>query len=161
MAKKKREKITLIEQVQFEDVERAKRAVSLAKVNQIRILIGLVFAVIATGFTIFGLFGKGDGSWLATTILCAIPAYLIGGGIGKALKAAWKVAKFGWFLIPVFPIDLLIGLVGLIWGGFAFFCVPVFFVGINFIQHKRTLDAAKAYLAMCGYVYESESATEE
>lgn len=25
--------------------------------------------------------------------------------------------------------------------------VPVFFVGMNFLQHKKTLDAAKRYLA--------------
>lgn len=165
MAKKKKEKIQLIEQVQFEDLERAKRAVSLAKINQIRILIGLVFALVATGFTAYGLFGKANmDSWFPVTLLCAVPAYLIGGGIGKALKAAWKVAKIGWFLIPVFPADILFGFAFLLLGMFGFFCVPAFFVGVNYIQHKRTLDAANSYLAQCGYVAavsERASATEE
>ena len=40
MAKKQKEK--LFEEVQFQDVERAKREVTLAKINQIRILIGFI-----------------------------------------------------------------------------------------------------------------------
>ena len=163
MAKRTREKISFIEKVQFQDVERAKRAVALAKINQIRILIGLVFAVISTGFTAFGLFGDGDKVLcFATAFLLAFPAYLIGGGIFKALKAAWKVAKIGWFIIPVFPADLLCGIGTLIIGMFCFFCIPVFFVGANYLQHKRTLDAANSYLAQCGYamaVVEAVSAT--
>ena len=153
MAKKKKEKVQLIEEVLFKDLEHAKRAVAFAKVNQIRILIGLAFALVATGFTAYGLFGKAAvDKWLPYAMLCAIPAYLIGGGIFKALKAAFKVAKIGWFLIPVFPADLVFGLFFLVLGIFGFFCVPAFFVGMNFIQHKKTLDAANSYLAQCGYV---------
>lgn len=156
MARKKREKTKLIEDVLFTDFEQAKRAVTLAKINQIRILIGLAFALVATGFTAYGIFGQAEvGNWFPYTIICAIPAYLIGGGIFKALKAAWKVAKIGWFLIPVFPADLLGGIVFLFFGIFGFFCVPVFFVGINYVQHKKTLDAAKRYLAQCGYALSS------
>lgn len=152
MAKKKKEKVKLIEAVQFDNLERAKRAVTLAKVNQIRILIGFLFAVASTGFTAYGIFGKAEiFQWFPYTIILAIPAYLIGGGIGKALKAAWRVAEFGWFLIPVFPADVLFGFAFLFIGMFGFFCVPVFFVGLNYVQHKKTLDAARSYLAECGY----------
>lgn len=158
MAKKKKEKVKLIEEVIFADLEHAKRTVTLAKINQIRILIGLVFALVATGFTAYGLFGQAEvGNWLPYTMLCAIPAYLIGGGIFKALKAAFKVAKIGWFLIPVFPVDLAIGATFLIFGIFGFFCVPAFFVGVNYIQHKKTLDAAKSYLAQRGYAMAAET----
>lgn len=153
MAKKKREKEKLFEAVQFKDFEQAKRAVTLAKINQTRILIGMVIALISTGFTAYAIFGNAEQpmEYFSYAFLLAIPAYLIGGGIVKALKQAWKIAKIGWFLIPVFPIDLAIGLVALIWSFFAFFCIPAFFVVGNYIQHKNTLQAAKSYLAQCGH----------
>ena len=159
MTKKQKEKVSLIETVQFTDLERAKRTVTLAKINLIRIIIGFVFALVATGFTAYGLFGKAEiGAWFPYTILCAVPAYLIGGGIFKALKSAFKFAKIGWFLIPVFPADILFAVAFLFFGMFGFFCIPAVFVGLNYIQHKRTLDAANSYLAQCGYTV---SVTEE
>lgn len=158
MAKKQKEKVKLIETVQFDDLERAKRKVKFAKIDLIRIIIGFVFALISTGATVYGLFGNsGSDSWFATTIICAVPAYLIGGGIFKAIKTAFRFAKVGWFLIPMFPADILFSLVFLIFGLFAFFCVPAVFVGLNYIQHKRTLDAAQSYLAQCGYVMSVET----
>lgn len=158
MAKKQREKVKLIETVQFNDLERAKRTVTFAKINLIRIIIGFVFALAATGSTAYGLFGQpADSTWVGYTMLFAIPAYLIGGGIFKALKTAFKFAKIGWFIIPVFPADLLFAIAFLIFGLFGFFCIPAIFVGLNYIQHKRTLDAAKSYLAQCGYVMSAEN----
>ncbi len=163
MAKKKKEKISIIEKVQFKDLEHAKRSVTLAKINQIRILIGFVFAAISMVFLIIGIANKETfpaGSFTVTLAL-AIPAYLIGGGIGKALKTAWSITKFFWFLIPVFPMDVVIGLVGLLWSIFGLMFVPIIFVGLNYIQHKKTLDAAKSYLAQCGYVAEAAGVSEE
>lgn len=157
MAKKQREKVKLIETVQFNDLERAKRTVTFAKINLIRIIIGFVIALVATGFTAYGIFGQAEISdWLPYTILCAVPAYLIGGGIFKALKAAFKFAKIGWFLIPVFPADILFAVAFLIFGLFGFFFVPAIFVGLNYIQHKKTLDAARSYLVQCGYAMSAE-----
>ena len=152
MAKKQREKTKLIEDIQFKDLEHAKRMVTLAKINQIRIFIGLAFAIASTCFTAYGLFGSpADETWVGFALFLAIPAYLIGGGIFKALKVAGKIAKIGWFLIPMFPADLLFGIAFFFFGVFCLMFVPVFFVGINYIQHNRTLNAAKSYLAQCGY----------
>lgn len=152
MARKKKEKTPLFETVQFEDFEHAKRMVTLAKVNQIRILIGFVLAVIGTYHTAVCIFGNTDdpGTSLALAMIFSVPAYLIGGGIGKAIKTAWKIAKFGWFVLPVFPADLVFGIFFFFMGIFGLLFVPVIFVGLNYIQHKRTLDAAKSYLAQCG-----------
>lgn len=158
MAKKKKEKVKLIESVQFEDLEHAKRTVTRAKINQIRILIGLVFAVISTGYTVYGLLGNpADTTWVGFSIILAIPAYLIGGGIGKALKAAWNITKIGWFLIPVFPADLLLAIGFFFVSVFLFLFIPIVFVGLNYVQHKKTLDTAKSYLAQCGYVMSAET----
>lgn len=149
----KKEKISIIEEVQFSDLDHAKRSVTFAKINQIRILIGFVFAAIAMVFTIIGIANKEEfftGSYLVAFAL-AIPAYLVGGGIGKALKTAWKITKFCWFLIPVFPVDILIALMGFFFSIFGLMFVPVIFVGLNYVQHKNTLDAAQSYLTQCGY----------
>lgn len=158
MAKKQKKKVKLIETVQFDDLERAKRKVKFAKIDLIRIIIGFVFALISTGATVYGLFGNIEiNDWMPITFICAVPAYLIGGGIFKAIKTAFRFAKVGWFLIPMFPADILFSVVFLIFGLFAFFCVPAVFVGLNYIQHKRTLDAAQIYLAECGYVMSAET----
>ena len=153
MARKKRQKTKLIEDVQFKDFEHAKRAVTLAKVNQIRLLIGLVISIIATGFTAYGIFGKPEdpAMWIGMAPFLGVAAYLIGGGIFNALKTALKITKIGWFIIPVFPADVLFAVVALFFGIFGLLCVPVIYVGLNYVQHKRTLDAAKSYLAQCGY----------
>lgn len=151
MAKKSGEKTQLFETVKFNDLERAKRTVTLAKINLIRILIGLAFAIAATGFTVYGLFGSpADDTWIGFALVLAIPGYLIGGGIGKALNMAWKIAKIGWFLIPAFPMDLLFGLAFLIFAAFGLLFVPAIFVGLNYIHHNKTLNAAKSYLTQCG-----------
>ena len=158
----KKEKISFIEEVQFKDLEHAKRSVTLAKVNQIRILVGFVIAAIAMVFTIIGIANKDSfpsGSF-TTAFILAIPAYLIGGGIGKALKVAWKITKFGWFMIPVFPADILFSVAFFFISIFFLLFVPVIFVGINYVQHKKTLDAAQSYLAQCGYAMETTSEEE-
>lgn len=159
MAKKKKEKAKLFEAVQFEDVARAQRAVTFAKINQIRILIGLAIALVATGLSAYGLWGNSENAPLFFCFACmlAIPAYLIGGGIGKALKVAWNITKIGWFLIPFFPADLLLAIGFFIFSLVGLLFVPIIFVGMNFIQHKKTLDAAKSYLAQCGYAETTEA----
>lgn len=157
MARKKKEKAKLIEDVLFQDVERAKRAVTFAKINQIRILIGLVLALISTGFTVYMILGKPEDplAFYGYALALAVPAYLIGGGIGNVLKTAWKITKIGWFLIPVFPADVLFAIAFFFMSIFGMCFVPVIFVGLNYIQHKKTLDAAKSYLAQCGYAASS------
>ncbi len=155
MAKKQKEK--LFEEVQFQDVERAKRAVALAKVNQIRILVGFVISLIAVVFTALMLWGNPEQktTFMGVAIILAIPSYIIGGGIFKALKVAWKITKIGWFLIPMFPADILIALACFIFAVVGLLFVPVIFVGLNYVQHKKTLDAATSYLAQCGEVVEA------
>lgn len=160
MAKKQKQKEKLFEEVQFQDIERAKREVKFAKINQIRILIGFIFSLVAIVFTALMLWGNKENTSMYATIaiLLAVPSYIIGGGIFKALKVAWKITKIGWFLIPVFPADVLIALACFFFAVIGLLFVPVIFVGINYVQHKRTLDAATSYLAQCGAVVETATA---
>lgn len=160
MAKKQKEK--LFEEVIFQDAERAKRTVTLAKINQIRILIGFVIAIVSTVFTAIAIWGnpKEPSTFWLLAAFFAIPAYLIGGGIFKALGVAWKITKIGWFLIPVFPADILIALACFIFAVLGLLFAPIIFVGINYVQHKKTLDAATSYLAQCATNVEVVTAEE-
>ncbi|WP_316631946.1 hypothetical protein [uncultured Ruminococcus sp.] len=130
----------------FDSVEKAQKEVKFAKINMIRTLIGAAFAVLSTVLLLIALFGK-DSNYYMYAALPAIPAYLIGGGIGKAVKAAWKITKIGWFLIPVFPADVLLAIAFFILSLFVFFYLPIIFVGLNYVEHKRAYNAAQAYLA--------------
>ncbi len=60
--------------------------------------------------------------------------------MGRAIKAAWGVAKTMWFLVPVFPVDLCMGVVGFFMGMCMFFCLPIFFV-IKSVREKNALYA--------------------
>ena len=153
MAKKQRKKEELFEAVQFEDAERAKRAVTMAKINNIRILIGLGISLITAVLVLIAILAKPDNTdtLLMIGALLAIPAYIIGGGILNALKIAWKITKIGWFVIPYFPMDLFIGAFCFFLSVIGLLFVPVIFVGLNYLKQKKTLDAAKSYLAQCGY----------
>ena len=55
----------------------------------------------------------------------------------------------------MFPADILIALACFIFAVFGLLFVPVIFVGLNYVQHKKTLDAATSYLAQCGEVVEA------
>lgn len=102
--------------------------------------------MLSTVLLLIALFGK-NSEYYMYAALPAIPAYLIGGGIGKAVKAAWKITKIGWFLIPVFPADVLLAIAFFILSLFVFFYLPIIFVGLNYVEHKRAYNAAQAYLA--------------
>lgn len=147
MAKRK-EKRALFETVQFQDLKRAQREVAFAKINQIRILIGFLIACIATYLAISG-FRNQENTWVLGFGL-GIFSYLVGGGILMAIKFAWKLTVIGWFMIPVFPVDLAICLAFFFLSLYGLAFLPVIFIGLNFIQQKKNLDAAQRYLAQCG-----------
>lgn len=138
-------KVNLIEETVFESVEKAQREVKFAKVNMIRTLVGTAFAVLSTVFLLVALFG-GNSQYYGIAVLPAVPAYLIGGGIGKAIKAAWKITKIGWCLIPVFPVDVILSIAFFFLALLMFLFVPIIFVGLNYVEHKRALNAAESYL---------------
>lgn len=139
----------LIETANFDSYEEAKEMVRTAKNRRTRHLIALAISALATALTAYGLFSVGgmDGfEYCAYAFMLAIPAYLIGGGFGKVLKIAGKLAKFGWLILP-FPIDIVTGLMTFIFAGFALFCVPLFFTFTNFVQHDRDYKAAMKHLS--------------
>lgn len=156
---KQKKKASLFETVQYKDFERAKRAVKFAKVNQIRILIGFLLSIVATYLSFKGLADQSE-IWVGGLFL-GIVSYLIGGGIGRAIKTAWNITKICWFMIPFFPLDLGLALLGFIFSLYGLMFVPIFFVGMNYIQHKRNLDEAKRYLAAAGQAVTQNAESKE
>ena len=55
----------------------------------------------------------------------ALASYVIGGGLLAAVSFSWSIAKFGWFIIPVFPVDIITGLCGFFLGVYVFLFVPI------------------------------------
>ena len=58
----------------------------------------------------------------------SIMTYVKGGGLGTAIKTLGKVASWAWFLIPYFPIDIMVFVGIMVWGIMMFFYFPLFFV---------------------------------
>ncbi len=146
MRKKKKQ---LIEHAQFNSYAQAKDMVDQSKRRVTRIRIGLIIAAIASCLTAFGIFGHpaNPATFYGSAFLLSIPAYIIGGGFGKALRAAKNLAVFGWFVVPVFPIDLLLLLFTMPLALFCFFLVPVVFVFLNYVQNNADYKEAKKYMS--------------
>lgn len=108
--------------------------------------IGLGFSIIGTICGVIFLIaifkpanggGKDLSFMCVPAVLCAIISYILCGGLGYTIKAAFGVAKTMWRVIPAFPIDLLLGIVGFIFGFFFLLFVPVFFA-IKSIKAKQS-----------------------
>lgn len=93
------------------------------------------------------------GSILGTWFLYGIPALIIGimcykktGGLKSAFSWGWKLAQFGWFIVPVFPIDIAVGLVSLIAVPYSLLFCPAVLVYIFKRQAKKDIEQADEYL---------------
>ena len=147
-------KETLFEEKQFNDVAYAKAVLAEADAKLNRNTIGIVCAVAATvlDFTVVNwlankLFANDPvmGICLFTVILAAI-AFGVGGGFSMALKMVWKIGKIAWFLMPICPVDLILGAWAFVVAGIAALWCPVVFVLANRIQLSKDKKAAERYL---------------
>jgi len=141
----KKESKKFFESVQFDTVENAENTARKAAKKLEKAKIGLIIAGVATALSALGFSFEVLGFLLPIAFLAAIAAYIVGGGIKIALKTAWKIAKFGWFVIP-FPYDIVTGIVTLIFAIMGFIFFPVVFVLVNFFQIKKTLNEAEEFL---------------
>lgn len=78
---------------------------------------------------------------------------IVGGGFVKVLKMGWKVAKWAWFLVPIFPADLIIALCAgyMIIIGFIF--IPVVYLWLMKRQTVKDLKVAETFIQ----AYENEA----
>lgn len=83
----------------------------------------------------------------------SIYAVIVGGGFVKVLKMGWKVAKWAWYLVPIFPMDLIIGFVAgyMIIIGFIF--IPIVYLWLMKRQAVKDLKVAEDFIQ----AYETEA----
>ncbi len=88
-------------------------------------------------------------------LISTVAAYVIGGGIGAALKRAWGITKklfvIGWLCVP-FPMDIFSGLFTSIFG-FAFLpmgiiMMPLLMVFLNYRDAKKEQEELE-YNILC------------
>ncbi len=141
----KKQKKPMFETMVFDDYAAAKKVADKAKIKNVFAWIGMAVAVWATymGIMLFKTNASEPTYFLGMVL--AIVAYILAGGLGRALRFAGRVALFGWASF-FFPISLLTGLLGFILGVYFFLFFPVVFVFMSFIQHNRDAKAANDYL---------------
>lgn len=102
-----------------------------------RFKIAKMVSSVATVFSVIGgiillATNNGQGGILANVgavlltigVLGAIVSYVFAGFV-SAIKMAWSIARWGWFVVPIFPLDLLIFFFALELSIIAFFIVPI------------------------------------
>ena len=148
-----KEKVELIEEKQFNEAAYAEDVLKLSQVQLEKIKIGMIIAGVATLSSIIMVIASKieiiSNACFIISIVGAIAAYIIGGGFGSAIKLAVKLAKWGWFICPTFPIDILVFIVVLVFAVIAFFFLPLIFVFLHYRQVKADKVAAETYLSYC------------
>ena len=150
--KKKQE---LFEKKVFDDYGYAIAIKEEAEVRLEKIKKGMIIAAVATVINVIGIMGMdtmgvvGDISLIMILLgVCgSIASYIFGGGIMIAVKWIFKLARIGWYIIPIWVVDLM----GLMFGALAgvgfFLFTPIIFVYMNYRQVKGDYNDAEMYLS--------------
>ena len=59
-------------------------------------------------------------------MVLGVVSYVLGSGFGEAVASVGRIAKWGWILVPVFPVDIVVGMVALFFGIAGLFFFPAF-----------------------------------
>ena len=140
----KKEKKPLFEQVQFADAVAAQAFITDSEKKLARGKIGLIVAALVPVFDIIiaNILSDGDvavGLWF----VAAIAAYIVGGGLGSALKFVLKLTYYCWVFFPIFPIDFAIAIFAFFMAGAVALFLPVVFVLLTQHQLKKNKEAAE------------------
>ena len=85
---------------------------------------------------------------LFSFVLC-IRVYKKIGGFRKAFQWSRNVTAFGWYVCPLFPIDLMVALICFLYSLYALFQLPYFIWRHYEKQEKKNLTDAEEYLKYC------------
>lgn len=139
--------------MQFGSVDDAQNEVKKAGRKEIFSRIGLILGIVATASffsaaAVSSVNGTLCNILVVVWIISMIGGYAMG-GILYALVAAWKIAKFGWYIVP-FPYDIIVFVMTFTFAAFIFMCIPVVFTLLSYIQVRKDKKAAEDYLASFG-----------
>ncbi len=98
---------------------------------------------------------------ISLSIILSFVAYIAGGGILEALASAWTICKWGWFLCPIFPVDLAVAYVAFVVAVFLFFFVPIVFVWVRKNGLVEEYSRIKKYISDQEYSTYNEISDED
>ena len=90
---------------------------------------------------------------LVLALVGTIASYILAGGFKTAISVAFKIAKFGWIILP-FPVDIVTGIICFFIAVIIFIAFPIIFVAYGYLQKKKEHKAAMQYLML----YEASAA---
>lgn len=147
---KKTGKNELTEKMVFDNYAYAKGIYDGSKSKLKRVRIGMIISAISSAFSVCAVaFGNQNdellGLFASLAFVGSIASYILGGGFKRTLRAAKKLAFFGWLILP-FPYDLATGLVTITIAPIVLFFFPVFFVFGNYRQIRHEYKDAEEYI---------------
>lgn len=106
-------------------------------------LIGLIASLISTiaiwitfGLKLEGVMGD---ILVVIWLIGLVVGFVLGGGVKGAIGIAWKLAKFGWIIVP-FPYDLMTGFMTLVLAFMVVMLCPAIFVFLSFIKGEEQVQ---------------------
>ena len=141
MARKK-----VVEVIDFSSVAEAQQTKAKCEKQMEKYPLARTISIIASIFGIIGLIWNFLSFLWLFAFIGSIVTYVLIGGFGAGLKGAAKIAKAGWFLIPIFPVDIFVFLVALVFAIYALFLVPVVTLRSARLTIEADLQAAEEYL---------------
>ncbi|MBO5609006.1 MAG: hypothetical protein J5929_01340 [Eubacterium sp.] len=99
--------------------------------------IGFIISIPATVLGVLCLLDKINPAFLGVVVVMSAVSYFLCGGISYAFKAMMKIAKFGWLVIPVFPFDIITGVIGFAFGFYILLLAPAFFTGKKYFENDQ------------------------
>lgn len=135
-------------------LEKSEKVMKITRVHLMALLLGFIpgvaalmlsglsgiFETIATIF--FGLWGV----VVAAGLPLAIYSYIKIGGLGKVFKWAGNAGVFLWYVVPIFPFDLMVLMVGFLFVINFMLHVPHIVVKSMYKQAELEVEAAEEYL---------------
>lgn len=153
----RKKKSHLFEETTFEGRDAAQEFLDKNAATMKRSKLGLQVAVIASIFGVFCLMLAFDVVSIdlpipienAMLLIClggSLVSYVMAGGILKSIRYSFRIAIVGWCIIPIFPINLCIGLLALMLSVLTFIFVPIVSIGINYVQTKKDIEDAELFI---------------
>lgn len=143
-------------------LEKAKKGKKIAKF-QLFLMILVLIGVIGSAVLVTMLPGDDSTTMVLKASLMTLPtlfsyvaiafsivAYCKGGGFGKYMKTFGEIAKWGWLLIPIFPVDLCIAFMAVAFGFMLMLYMPIIFISLHVKSIQKNAAAAEDFLRRCG-----------
>lgn len=148
----------VVEEVVFESYEEAvdvkeRAEIQIEKIDGCKIL--ALIGTICGAVSLLFMYAEFSSVAMMAAIVISCVCYAKAKCFGGAFKWGLSWAKWGWFLIPYFPIDLVIGACGLFVGAFVFFFFPS--LGLRGVRKQAEKDLDDANMFISNYQMQTQA----